>query len=145
MSNDPAPIDAFAIDKSAAAVYEGLAIRKIEAWYAAQGFRIHVRYNEANGLEQKRAYDLVDTYGRTWEVKSDRKAGSTGNFFLEHVALDHSQADMFLIFAAGLTLIIPRETLLTMKSEQYRVLQGGDGLMAAGSLIPIDELKQYAF
>jgi hypothetical protein len=92
-------LDQFAIDKSRAAIHEGIALRKIEQWYALQGRRIHARYNEANGLEQKRGYDLIDSYGKRWEVKTDRRFWETDNIFLEHAAVDHSRADYWLIFA----------------------------------------------
>lgn len=133
----------FAIDKSAAAVYEGIALIKIEQWYERQGFRVHARYNEANGLEAKRGYDLIDTYGTRWELKADRLAGTTGNFFLEHVALEHSEAEMFIIFACGLTYIVPRQELLDV-CGQHRVVQGGDDLRATGTLLPLSELSKIS-
>lgn len=105
----------FALDKSAAAIYEGIALQKIEQWYALQGFRVHARYNEANGLEQKRGYDLIDTYGTTWEVKADRLAGTTGNVFIEHQALERSSADRYLVFACGLTFILTRAEVEALK------------------------------
>ena len=135
---------AFAIQKSSAAIVEGIAIEKIQQWYAAQGLRIHARYNEANGLTEKRGYDLIDSYGRRWEVKADRLAGTTGNFFLEHVALEHSQADMFIIFACGQTFIVPRQTLLDAISGPYRAVQGGDDFRATGTLLPLSELSLIA-
>jgi hypothetical protein len=68
---------AFAIDKASADVYEGMAILKIEEWDRSQGLRVHARYNEENGLQDKRAFDLI-AYGKTWEVKADRLAGLLG-------------------------------------------------------------------
>jgi hypothetical protein len=59
----------FALDKAAAAVYEGIAIAKIEEWYRSQGQKIHARYNEENGLEAKRRFDLIDTYGKKWRSR----------------------------------------------------------------------------
>lgn len=133
----------FPIDKACAAIYEGIAVEKIEAWYALQGFRIHVRYNEANGLTDKRGFDLIDTYGKTWEVKTDRLAGMTGNVFLEHVAVQHSQADYFLIFACGLTYILPREAVLELVQGPYRSVQGGDDHSMTGTLVPLSELNNF--
>ncbi len=133
----------FAVDKSAAAIYEGLAIEKIEQWYVQQGLKVHARYNEENGLEGKRGFDLIDTYGKTFEVKADRLAGQTGNIFFEHFAIEHSQADYFLIFACGLTYILPRETVLELKNGPYRVVRGGDNLSATGTLVPLLELNLY--
>jgi len=133
----------FALAKSAAALYEGIALAKIDAWYARQGLRVHARYNEANGLEQKRGYDLIDTFGRTWECKADRKALSTGNVFLEHEALDHSTADMFIILA-GWGYIVSRQALLDARNGNYRAVHGGDDLRAVGTLFPLSELRNIA-
>lgn len=134
----------FAVDKASAAIYEAIAITQIEAWYALQGQRIHVRYNEANGLTDKRGFDLIDTWGKKWECKADRLAGTTGNFFLEHVAIEHSEADMFIIFAAGLTFILPRQALLDARHGDYRVVRGGDDLSAVGTLLPLSELTKIS-
>jgi hypothetical protein len=133
----------FALDKAAAAVYEGLAIDKIEQWYRDQGHKIHVRYNEENGLEAKRGFDLIDTYGKRWEVKTDRLASFTGNIFFEHFAIEHSQADYFFIFACGLTYILPREAVLELKSGPYRSVRGGDNDSVTGTLVPLQDLEIY--
>jgi len=133
----------FAIDKACAAVYEGIAILKIEDWYASQDLRVHARYNEANGLEAKRAFDLIDTYGKTWECKMDRLASVTGNVFLEHQALEHSQADFMILFACGLCYILPREVVLELRFGDYRNVQGGDDLRATGTLVPLEDLNIY--
>jgi hypothetical protein len=134
----------FAVDKALAAIYEGIALQKIEQWYALRGFRVHARYNEANGLEAKRGFDLIDTYGKTWECKCDRLASTTGNVFLEHAAVEHSQADYFLIFACGLTYILPREAVLELAGGPYRSVQGGDDLRAIGTLVPLSDLNNVA-
>jgi hypothetical protein len=134
----------FALDKAAAAVYEGMALVKIEEWYRNQGLKIHARYNEENGLTAKRRCDIVDSYGKRWEVKCDRLAGTTGNVFLEHQALSHSAADFFLIFAAGQTFILSREAALELAGGSYRVVQGGDDLRATGTLVPLSALEELA-
>lgn len=133
----------FAVDKALAAIYEGIALQKIEQWYALQGHRIHARYNEANGLEGKRGYDLIDSYGKKWEVKADRIWGTTGNIFFEHQAIQHSQADYFLILA-GFAYILPREDVLELINGPHRSVQGGDGLRATGTLVPLSELQELA-
>jgi hypothetical protein len=61
----------FAIDKATSDVHEGLAVGKIQRWYANRGQRVHARYNELNGLTEKRECDLIDTFGVRWEVKFD--------------------------------------------------------------------------
>lgn len=133
----------FALDKASAAVYEGFALQKIQDWYAAQGLKVHARYNEANGLEAKRGFDLIDTYGKTWECKCDRLAGATGNVFLERQALEHSSYDYMILFACGLTYILPREAVLELAGGPYRVVQGGDNDSATGTLVPLSELINY--
>jgi hypothetical protein len=133
----------FALDKSAAAVYEGIALLKIEEWYLSQGLKVHARYNEENGLEGKRGFDLVDGYGKRWEVKADRIWGHTGNVFFEHIAVQHSQADYFLILA-GFAYILPRETVFNLIKGQYRVVPGGDD-GRDGTLVPLSELSNLGF
>ncbi len=134
----------FALEKSSAALYEGFALVKIEDWYRSQALKVRVRYNEENGLEGKRQFDLIDSYGKRWEVKCDRLAGTTGNVFLEHQALRHSEADFFLIFAAGLTFILPREAVLELANGPYNSAWGGDDLRATGTLVPLSALKELA-
>ena len=135
-------IHEFALDKAAAAIYEGIALQKIEQWYESQGLRVHVRYNEANGLTDKRGFDLIDTYGKKWECKADRMWGTTGNIFLEHSAISHSEADYFIILA-GLTYILPYEVVLQLACGPYKVVQGGDEMRATGTLVPLLELNNY--
>jgi hypothetical protein len=136
-------IPQFAIDRASAAIYEGIAILKIEDWYASQGLRVHAKYNDANGLEGRRAYDIIDSYGKTWEIKADRIAGTTGHIFFEHQAIEHSQADYYLIFACGLVYILPREAVLELAQGPYRNVQGGDDLRATGTLVPLADLEIY--
>lgn len=132
-----------ACEKAPNAIVEAIAIAVIEDWYAAQGLRIHVTYNSALDLTGKQKFDLKDSYGKLWEVKSDKIAVRTGNFFLEHQAIDHSQADYFLIFTAGFPYILTREAILALKSGPYRVVQGGDEYVSTGTLVPLGELINY--
>jgi hypothetical protein len=101
-----------------------------------------VQPNRATTLEGKQAYDAIDTYGKTWEFKTDRKSVWTGFNFLEHIAIQHSQADYFIIFACGLTYILPRETVLELINVHYRVVPGGDD-GRAGTLVPLSDLNNY--
>lgn len=133
----------FAIDKASAAIYEAIAIDKIEAWYRLQGKQVTARYNERNGLEEKRGFDLIDTFGVKWEVKSDRKWSATGNVFLEHKALDHSQADFWIILA-GFAYILPRQKLIEVRDQPHRVVPGGDDLRFLGTLLPLEELRNIS-
>ena len=68
----------------------------------------------------------------------------SGNFFLERQALEHSSYDYMILFASGLTFILPREAVLELAGGPWRVVQGGDGLSATGTLVPLEELMIYA-
>ena len=47
--------------------------------------------------EQQRKYDLVDTFGIRWEIKSDPSGLRTGNAFIELGCVEQSEADLYLI------------------------------------------------
>src|SRR5438132_5951709 len=103
-----------ASQKASAAIVEGLAFEMIRRFYEAQGIRMNrIHYNSALDLTGKQAFDLIDGYGKTWEVKCDRLWHVTGNVFLEHQALEHSKADYFLIIA-GFAFFLPREAILEL-------------------------------
>jgi hypothetical protein len=132
-----------ASQKATNAIVEGLAFEMIRRFYEAQGIKMNrIDYNSALDLTGKQAFDLVDGYGKTWEVKSDRLWHQTGNVFLEHEAVEHSKADYFLIFA-GLTYILPRETVLELLEGPYRNVRGGDDLRATGTLVPLSQLQDW--
>jgi hypothetical protein len=104
----------FAIDKAAAAIYEGIAIEKIEEWYRQQGKKVHARYNEANGLEEKRGFDLIDTYGIRWECKCDKIAVHSGRIFASESLRTRSKADMVIYLISPGCWILPRTELLAL-------------------------------
>lgn len=116
----------------------------IRRFYEMQGIRMNrIDYNSGLDLTSKQAFDLVDGYGKLWEVKCDRLWHQTGNVFLEHQAIEHSKADYFLIFA-GWAFILPRDSVLELKNGPYRVVNGGDGYRATGTLVPLADLINYA-
>jgi hypothetical protein len=137
-----AHIEAFAIDKARAAIYEGIAIAKIQEWYARQERRVHARYNEANGLEQKREYDLIDSAGNTWEVKADNIALTSGRVFISQSLRFKSTADMVLYLIPPGAWIIPRLELLALAtSGSDRV---GDNQAEFGDYVPLNVFKEQA-
>jgi len=130
--------------KATNAIVEGLAFEMIRRFYLLQGIRLNrIDYNGALDLTNKQKFDLVDGYGKTWEVKSDHLWHVTGNVFLEHQAFEHSQADYFLVFA-GFPFIITRELFQQLLNGPYRIVRGGDYGLATGTLLPISELKSLA-
>jgi hypothetical protein len=134
-----------ASQKATTAIVEGLAFEVIRQFYARQNPPIkmlRIDYNGALDLGGKQAFDLVDGNGKTFEVKADHQAVQTGNFFLEHAALEHSKADYWIIFAF-FAHVISRESLVELKNGPYRVVQGGDGLTATGTLVPLSELMKF--
>lgn len=133
-----------ASQKATNAIVEGLAFEMIRRFYAGQGVKMsNIRYNGALDLTGKQKFDLVDGYGKTWEVKCDRLWHFTGNVFLEHEALLHSTADYFLIFA-GFAFVLTREQAFELMNGPYKVVQGGDDLLARGTLVPLAALKELA-
>lgn len=135
-----------ASQKATSAIVEGLAFEVIRRFYLLQNPPVrmnNIRYNSALDLTNKQKFDLIDGYGKTWEVKNDKLALQTGNVFLEHEAILHSTADYFLIFA-GFVFILPRPQLVELMNGPYRVTQGGDDLLARGTLVPISVLKELA-
>lgn len=130
----------FALQKSANAIHEALAIAKIMVYWARRGFRVNVYYNEANDLATKRLFDFKDSRAFTWEVKTDNLWNITGNVYIELQALSHSQADFYLIFA-GLTFVIPKSDLLNAINALPR-RRGGDDLRSEGALLRWDWLKE---
>lgn len=98
--------------------------------------------------------------GSTWELKSDRKAQSTGNVFVEveqpslttlkakPSGLAVSKADLwaFELIGMGLFIVVHTEKLRSMvASGKYREVYGGDDIDGDGKgdykgvLIPITE------
>jgi len=135
-------IHPFAIDKSRAVLYEGIALGKIQDWYRLQGKVVEVRYNEANGLEAKRGFDLIDMFGKTYEVKTDNIALTTGRTFISESLRHKSTADFVVYLIPPGAYIIPRELLLSLATSGSANV--GDGGREHGDFLPLDTLKQYA-
>lgn len=134
----------FHADKATNVVYEAIAEYKIAEFYASQGKRITGCIpNPAGELSQKRLFDLCDSLGVRWEVKTDRKAASTGNVFIEHQALAHSESDYYLIQAFGRAYVVETKRLRDAVKGTVTV-QGGDWLAATGTLLTKDELGELS-
>ena len=93
----------FGLDKAVNAINEALPIEKAGNWYLAQGKRVRVRYNGENGLQAMRGYDLIDSFGLRWEVKTDKIALTSGRIFVSQSLRTKSTADMviYLISPGG--------------------------------------------
>lgn len=131
-----------AIQKASNAIVEALAFDTIRDFYLKQDPPIRMNridYNSGLDLAQKQKFDLIDAYGLKWEIKSDRIAVTTGRVFIE--ALDHSDFDYLLIFAAGFGHILPRQTYLDIiANPNYLDARGGDNQIAEGKFVPLEEL-----
>jgi hypothetical protein len=82
------------------AIVEGLAFEVIRQFYLQQDPPtkiLRIDYNGALDLTGKQKFDLVDTFGKTWEIKTDRRWHFTRNVFVEHLA--HSEFDYLVIVA----------------------------------------------
>lgn len=114
-----AQVDAFAIDKAAnTVVEEGISPAYIREYWCRRGSRCLKVEKNLGGLAQQRKFDLSDTFGTRWEVKSDRLWHVTGNVYVELQALERSEADMYLVFA-GPGFVIA-------KSSLWEAIQGLD-------------------
>lgn len=136
----------FLIDKALNQPIEDLvAPYKIHQWYGRHQVKIlGISKNTAvdNSREQQ-YYDLKDSLGRTWEVKTDKKF-TTGNVFIEHEGLEHSKADYYLILAFH-GYVIPRDKLIeVVASHRFKEVCGGDNKKMKGTLLPISELSKIA-
>jgi hypothetical protein len=135
-----AQIDPFAIDKAGNTVVEELiAPIYIREYYARRGIKVNRVDKNLGDYRQQRLYDLTDSYGCRWEVKTDKIALNTGQVFIEAQALEHSEADKYLVFCP-LGHVISRISLL--EAVQGRsTLQGGDHLVSTGIMVPLEEFE----
>jgi len=139
-----ARIDQFAIDKAVnVIVEEGIAPLFIERYWAMKGSRARARYNLQNGLEGRREYDLIDTFGTKWEVKCDRKWHVTGNVYLESQALERSGADKYLIIA-GIGYVVEKTALREAIASQTALTPGGDNDASLGLKLSLTRLEEIS-
>lgn len=123
-------------------------------WRFYQGQRLRlldVRWNEAaDNTAAQAGWDLAATveviWTNTridfWELKTDKLWWKTGNVFVEHEAARHSKATYLLLFADR-PYVLALGTVLELISGPYRVVRGGDGNRATGSLVPLANLSIY--
>lgn len=131
-----------AFAKASNAIIEAIAAEKIELWYAQQGKRVHIRWNQATDIGRKREFDLIDTLGVKWEVKSDKIAIDTGRVFIEECLAATSEADFVLYFISPFAHILPRLDLLAIPS--IGEARGGDDDLARGHFIDLRTLRSVA-
>ena len=134
-----------AAEKSSNAIVEGLSFEIIREFYLSQHPPIRmsrINYNTALDLAHKQEFDLIDGYGKRWEVKSDRIAIHTGRAFIEH--LPHSAFDYLLLFAF-LPYVLTRESYLFIhENPHYENAEGGDYGLAKGKFVPLSQLDMLA-
>jgi len=108
-------------------------------------FDLDLRY----GVDRENAFGDI-LAGSSVEVKSDRKAATTGNFFLEfrqhgrNSGIAVTKADFWAIeFARNCWIIIPTETLKAVGRQVYKrrgFVKGGDGNNFDGVLVSLTDL-----
>src|SRR4051812_29879505 len=87
-----------ASQKASNAIVEGLAFDVIRRFYEVEGIKMNrIDYNSALDLTGKQKFDLIDGYGKKWEIKCDKIAVNTGRLFIER--LEHADFDYLLIFS----------------------------------------------
>lgn len=139
-----AHIDNFAVDVATNAIIElGIAPHYIRRYWADRGSRVQVRSNPENGLIERRGYDLVDSFGTRWEVKSDRGWHVTGNVYVEKQALEHSKADMYL-YLAGKGYVVRKTALCEAIEAAPELTPGGDRKAVLGLKLPLWQLQEMS-
>lgn len=129
-----------AANKTSNALLEAIAALKIENWYALQGKRVHVDWNQATDIARKRDFDLVDVLGVKWEVKTDLVARTSQRVFIEECWAVTSKADMALIFVPPFAHILLRADLLAIPA--IGEARGGDYDLARGHYISLEALEE---
>lgn len=102
------------------------------------------------GLRGMRRGDIFDSFGIRWEVKYDRRAAETGNVYLEHAALERSEADYVIFFLDNQEpFFVPKDVLLVILNDnkildngirQFPIVLVGQG--NEGTLIPLHKLSK---
>ena len=105
-------------------------------------YGVRARRNESSNLEGMRKYDVADQLGHTYEIKFDRKWQETGNVYLEHKAIVHSEAD-YIVYKLDTFYSIPRLALVQLlkhnhKLPKWKEVQGGE-FGDWGTLLPVSE------
>lgn len=134
-----------ASQKASNAIVEGLAFEVIRRFYELQDPPIkmnRIDYNSALDLTGKQKFDLIDGYGKKWEIKADKKWQYTGNVFVEH--LEHSDFDYLLMFA-GFACILSREDYLDIIADPQYPVTSSHEAFNRGSLVPLVDLNNLAF
>jgi hypothetical protein len=128
--------------KASNAIVEAIAADKIAAWYAIQGKKASISWNQATDIGRKREFDLIDTYGTRWAIKTDKIANDTNRVFIEECLQTTSQAEMVAYFISPFAYIIPRAELLVL--PRIGEAQGGDFGLAHGYFVALRSLIEAA-
>jgi hypothetical protein len=138
-------IEQFGIDKGMSAVIEeaGIAGAYIREYYRRLGKKVLRIDKNLGDYQQQRLYDLVDTLGVRWEVKTDRLVFTTGNVYLEEHAYKASEADKYLIFA-GFGYVVSKSAIGEEFASNSARTPGGDNDRSSGLLLPLERLEEIS-
>lgn len=100
--------------------------------------------NTAQNQREMALYDVWDEFYKTYEVKRDKKAKETGNVFLEHDSLSHSNAHFVVYKLDGdknfYILDLP-SVKNCIDNPAYVVKKGGTPAYP-GTLMPLEDFKK---
>ena len=112
-------------------------------------------YLEGKGVLSKGVFLQYDIQTeKTYEVKADRMAGNTGNFFIEYKCRDKpsgittSTADYWVLYNVGSNddcYIVPTKEIkrIIKKKEYFKKVSGGDGWKSKGYLIKVSSFEDF--
>lgn len=132
-----------ATQKASNAIVEALAFDVIRRFYEYQTPPLRMNridYNSGLDLVEKQKFDLIDGYGKKWEVKTDKKWQLTGNVFFEH--LSHSDFDYLIMFAFCPYVLTRQQYLDIIADTRYTVTSSHEAFNR-GSLVPLSELTDF--
>lgn len=147
-------IQQFAIDKALNVYAEELfAPFFIKGYWRDKGLHINRVDKNLGDLKTERLYDLRDSTGTTWEVKTDKRCLAntvrdgelrlaTGNVYIELQSRLNCQADKYLIYA-GLAYIVDNFAFNGVL-EGRTSLAGGDRHSVLGVPLPIELIADIA-
>lgn len=109
-----------------------------------KSFGLRAGRNTATNQREMALYDVWDNNYKTYEIKYDRRVTETGNVYLEHEALSHSNAN-YIVYKLDIDnkfYILDRDgTLSLLESPKFKIVSGGDK-WGKGTLIPYEDFIQ---
>lgn len=110
-----------------------------------QSYGIKCGRNSGTHHKELALYDVWDENYKTYEVKRDLRVAETGNVFLEHKAISHSNAH-FVVYKLDTDDDFYILDLPSVKNiiddNSFVVKNGGNNPVYPGTLVPVAEFRQ---